>query len=401
MIATVQTVKLSLDNIGSADNFSKVIKRAREISLDAVNEAAATDSTDSFPANTFAEITAAGLLDAVIPQNYGGAGLGTKAGTTLELLTLLKHLGYGNPVVGRIFEGHFNAWQLIGEHGKSDQIRHLTDESARAKHLFGVWNTEAADGVKISSRGADNFYLDGAKTFASGAGFVKTPIVTGKLSDGGWQMLIVPLEKVQIAVDDSWWQPLGMRSSRSYRVDFSGVNISRENFVGKPNDYYRQPFFSGGAIRFAAVQLGAAELLFDLTRAFLRELNRTGDAFQQMRLGEMAIAVESGNNWLKSAAKVFDEYLFEKKEIQIARVIHYAGMMRTAIEQICQKVMLNCERSVGSRGLLKPYHFERVMRDLKTYLRQAAPDATLTGIGEFVLQSDKPSRNQLWQDDER
>ena len=401
MISTGQTAKSLFDESISADDLSKILKKTERVSLDALIEAAATDATDSFPARAFTEIADIGLLEAVIPPKYGGAGLGTKAGTTLELLTALKYLGYGNLVVGRIFEGHFNAWQLIAEFGNAGQIKKLADESRREKHLFGVWNTEAGDGVKITAHGSDNFYLNGAKTFASGTDFVKRPIVTGKLANGGWQMFIVPMEKVQTAVDDSWWKPLGMQSSRSYRIDFSGVRTASEDFIGKPDDYYRQPFFSGGAIRFAAVQLGAAELLFDLTRAFLRELNRTDNAFQQMRLGEMAIAVESGNNWLKGAAKVFDDYLTEKDESQIESLIHYAGMMRTAIEQICQNVIVGCERSVGSRGLLKPYHFERVIRDLKTYLRQAAPDATLTGIGKFVLNSDQRSNNRLWQDNGR
>lgn len=232
-----------------------------------------------------------------------------------------------------------------------------------------------------------------------GVGFVNRPIVIGKLPDGGWQMFVIPMDKIQTTIDDSWWKPLGMQSSRSYRVDFSGVEISQGDFIGKPNVYYNQPFFNGGAIRFAAVQLGAAELLLDLTQEFLRELNRINDPFQQMRLGEMAIAVESGNLWLINGGQIFDEYLHKRKQFQIQRTIHYAGMMRTAVEKICRNVMQSSESSIGSRGLLKTYHFERVIRDLTMYLRQAAPDATLTEIGSFVLNSDKKIAD-LWKTDE-
>lgn len=399
MTATTQTTKIVSDEKISADYFAQLERRTRKISFEAIDEAAATDRADGFPAQTFEKLAAAGLLEAVIPKNYGGKGLGIEAGTTLKLLPLLKQLGYGNLVVGRIFEGHFNAWQLINECGEPEQIEKLAIDARRQKHLFGVWNTEAGDGVKIIGAGENKFRLEGAKTFASGVDFVNRPIVTGKLPGGGWQMFVVPMDKVRTVVDDSWWKPLGMRSSRSFRVDFSGVEISEKDFIGKPNDYYRQPFFSGGAIRFAAVQLGAAEFLFDLTRDFLRQLNRAEDAFQQMRLGEMAIAVESGNLWMQSAAKFFDNYLQDRNPARLDRVLHYAGMMRTAIEQICQNVMLNCERSIGSRGLLKPYHFERVIRDLKMYLRQAAPDATLTGIGDYALKSNKRN-GDLWHDED-
>ena len=80
-------------------------------------------------------------------------------------------------------------------------------------------------------------------------------------------------------------------------------------------------------------------------------------------------------------------------------VLSYAGMTRTAIERICQDAIIAATRSIGSRGLLKPHHFERIIRDLTMYLRQAAPDATLTGIGRYVLEIDAPNK-RLWQNDD-
>ncbi len=148
-----------------------------------------------------------------------------------------------------------------------------------------------------------------------------------------------------------------------------------------------QPYFSGGAIRFAAVQLGAAEAIFDETRKYLRKLNRTDDSFQQTRLGEMAINIESGNLWLEGAARSFENYRQNPTPETSEKFLAYANMMRTAIEQICQNVMLLCERSVGARGLNKPFHFERIIRDLKIYLRQPAPDAALAAAGKYVLDS--------------
>ena len=377
------------------DDLHELVGRAESLIFESLAEAALTDRTDLFPAATFKKLAETKLIEAVIPKANGGAGLGIEPGTTVYLLRLLKHLGCGNLVVGRIYEGHFNAWQLIKEYGTPEQIERLAGKARRENHLFGVWNTEAGDGVKILADRKGNFRLEGAKTFASGAGFVNRPIVTGQTENGGWQMFVAPLEKIHVQIDDSWWQPMGMQSSRSYRVDFSGAKISAGDLLGAPDDYYRQPFFGAGAIRFAAAQLGAAELLVDLTRNFLRELNRTNDVFQQMRLGEMAIHVESGNLRLEQAAKIFDDYLADRDEKNLDRILHYAGMMRTAIEQICQSVMLACERSIGSRGFLKSYHFERVFRDLKMYLRQAAPDATLTDIGKFVLASNAPI-DRLW-----
>ena len=376
-------------------SIAELLSIAEEMSDDVLAEAQLTDRTDSFPAETFKKLAENGLLKAVFPMKYGGGGLGIKTATSGDLLALLKSFGYGNLVVGRIYEGHFNAAQLINEFGTTQQNERFAFEAIWENHIFGVWNTEAGDGVKIHPHGDGKYRLEGAKTFASGVGYVNRPIVTGRTPDGGWQMFVVPLDAVETAVDDSWWKPIGMQSSRSFRVDFTGVILSADELIGAPDDYYCQPFFSGGAIRFAAVQLGAAEKLFDLTRNFLRELNRTDDAFQQMRLGEMAMAIESGVLLMRESAMIFDDYLRDKNPSKIAVVLSYAGMMRTAIERVCQDVMLSATRSVGSRGLLKPYHFERIIRDLTMYLRQAAPDATLTGIGKHVLESGERSVD-LW-----
>lgn len=393
------TSGLQIKRATTKNRIGELLDIADRLSADILTEAAATDATDSFPAETFKRLAENNLLKAVFPARYGGDGLGIENATTVELLKLLKTFGSGNLVVGRVYEGHFNAAQLIGEYGTEAQIEKFASDAVKDNHIFGVWNTEAGDGVKIFPHGDGKFRLAGAKTFATGVDYVNRPIVTGRTPNGGWQMFVVPLDKVETKVDASWWNPIGMQSSRSFRVDFKGVELSENEIIGAPDDYYRQPFFSGGAIRFAAVQLGAAETLFDLTRKFLRELNRTDDAFQQMRLGEMAIALESGNLLLEKSARMFDDYLRDKNPSKINAVLAHAGMMRTAIERICQDTMIAATRSVGSRGLLKPYHFERILRDLTMYLRQAAPDATLTGIGKYVLESDQPNKH-LWRIDD-
>lgn len=207
-------------------------------------------------------------------------------------------------------------------------------------------------------------------------------------------MCIIPTERVsEIPQDDRFWQPLGMRASISYKLDFTGVELDEEDLLGQPDDYYRQPYFSGGAIRFAAVQLGGAEALFDATRSFLASMGRTDDAFQRMRLAEMACLIESGNQWLNTAGMKADEWLSNGTNAD--KLVAYANMTRTSIEEICLRMMPLAERSVGARGLMRPLPFERIHRDLTFYLRQPAPDATLIDIGRFVIDN-QVNAHELW-----
>ncbi len=357
-----------------------VLARASAIAERCAANAASVDYEGGFPTEEFGWLHRAGLLQAPLRRDLGGAGLGTEPDSILPLLHLLKEIGRGNLSVGRVYEGHVNALWLVQTYGTEDQIAAYAAD-ARAGHVFAVWNTEAADGVKITPQGNGRYVLQGAKTFGSGASYVTRPFVNGALPDGGWQMCIVPMERVATSTDPSWWQPLGMRASASFKVDFTGVEVDDMALIGSPGEYTREPWFSGGAIRFAAVQLGGAEALFDATRTYLQSLKRTDDPYQRMRIGEMAIQIESGALWLAGAARAA-----QQADAQPAAFLAYTAMMRTAIEQICTSVMDTAARCVGARGLLRPYPMERMIRDLMLYLRQPAPDAALARVGAYALE---------------
>ncbi|GAA3978648.1 acyl-CoA dehydrogenase family protein [Hymenobacter antarcticus] len=347
-------------------------------------QAAATDVEGGFPTQEFGWLRAAGLLTVVLPAAMGGADLHTAA-ATLPLLQVLRHVGRGNLAVGRVYEGHLNALLLIQQLGNAAQVERYAAD-ARAGLLFGMWNTEnPAEGVHLDALPNGRYRLRGAKTFASGAGQLARPLITGALPEGqGWQLFVLPADAQPPALDRSFWQPLGMRATASFRADLTGLEIGPEDLIGPSNAYYQQPAFSGGAIRFAAVQLGGAEAVFEETHGFLRGLNRTDDPYQRQRLGEMAIALESGLHWLRGAADNAARLTAATSEGAEATVA-YANMMRTVIEKICLDMLQLAERSVGARGMLRPLPFERLHRDLTHYLRQPAPDAALADVGRFVL----------------
>jgi alkylation response protein AidB-like acyl-CoA dehydrogenase len=191
----------------------------------------------------------------------------------------------------------------------------------------------------------------------------------------------------------AFWQPLGMRASASFRVDFTGLEIGPEDLLGQPGDYYRQPWFSGGAIRFAAVQAGGAEAVFDETRRFLQQLGRTDDPYQRQRLGEMSLLIAQAQHWLRAAAEFAAR---PGAETGAEATVAHANLVRSAIEDICLRVLPLAERCVGARGLLRPEPFERLHRDLTHYLRQPAPDAALADAGRYALAQTVPAY-QLWQ----
>jgi alkylation response protein AidB-like acyl-CoA dehydrogenase len=361
--------------------------------------AATVDRSGTFPIREFELIAEAGLLTAPLARTWGGLGLGIDGSSIGKLLTLLTQIGRSNLVVGRIYEGHVNALQLIQTFGTPAQIEAFANAAHQHK-IFGVWNAEEADGVKIMPLGNGKYRLEGAKTFATGCGYVDRPFIGGALPNGAWQLCIVPMDEVATISDPSWWQPAGMRATASCKVDFTGVILDESMLIGQPGDYYRQPWLTAGVVRFAAVQLGGAAALFDATRQFLQSIDRTKDPYQEERLGRMALGIESGQLWLQGAASQLQQYdpIFAGDPAiahsQAMALVAYTNMVRTAIEQIGMEAIQLCARSVGTRGLLPPHSIERIIRDLTLYLRQPAFDASIASVGRYVLNTD--INDTLW-----
>ncbi|MFM2304911.1 MAG: hypothetical protein RLZZ135_2323, partial [Cyanobacteriota bacterium] len=107
-----------MTSLSLAESFARV----GEIADYCAANAASIDRTGTFPVREFEQIAAAGLLAVPLLPEYGGLGLGIDASLTHEMLLMLKQIGWGNLAVGRIFEGHVNALQLVQTFGMPAQI---------------------------------------------------------------------------------------------------------------------------------------------------------------------------------------------------------------------------------------------------------------------------------------
>ena len=243
--------------------------RAREVGEKAFARAGDYDEDGAYPAEDVAALHESGLVTAVLPVRNGGAGL-----SGVALSEVLRSIGSGSLPLGRLFEGHVNALELVLRYGERRQID-IVAEEARAGKLFGVWNTDDANDLRLVRR-RERYRLVGRKILASGAGHIERPLVTATDEDGR-RMMVLPKLRASDRADLSGWTAQGMRASATGAVDFTGIEINSVEILGRAGDYERQPWFSAGAWRFAAVQLGGMERLFDLLLpAFARDQPRTG-----------------------------------------------------------------------------------------------------------------------------
>jgi alkylation response protein AidB-like acyl-CoA dehydrogenase len=341
-----------------------------------------TELTNSMPTEEILLLKKSGLLQIVLP----GEALDFNLDNTAALLQQLKAVGRSNGAIGRIYEGHINTLYLIHLYADAAQQEYWYNEVIQHKKLFGVWNTDGSTGISFSVN--EQVVISGAKGFCSGANLVDYALIGGKSDQPGptsdWQMVIVPMDQVEeYRIDRASWQPMGMKASVSYTIDFSGIELRSNALLGKPGDYHKAPYFLGGAIRFAAVQLGMAEAVYNKTLDFLSGLNRLDDAFQKMRIGKMAMSIHAAQLWIQQAGLNFDEWKHQSEQHE--RLIAYANLTRLSVESSCLEVLQQSTLCVGAKGLMGPGDLERWHRDLAYYLRQPAPDATLQNAAGYLI----------------
>ena len=91
--------------------------RAREVGEKAFARAGAYDEDGAFPAADVDALRELGILTAALPSKCGSKEL-----TGVSLSETLRSIGSGSLPLGRLFEGHVNALELVLRYGNRDQI---------------------------------------------------------------------------------------------------------------------------------------------------------------------------------------------------------------------------------------------------------------------------------------
>jgi alkylation response protein AidB-like acyl-CoA dehydrogenase len=348
---------------------------------DLAAHAAALDETPQFPRADFDALSEAGLLQASLPVSHGGHGFGEGGDGADYLCRMLVALGEGNLAVARLYEAHVNALQLAFRYG-TDEMKQRCARDAAANQLFALWVTDpAGGGVRLQASGGA-FVLAGAKAFCSGAGAASRALITAA-TPSGIQMLIVPLEQARVIPSNI--KLAGMRAAVTGSVDFTGMNVSRADFLGAEGDYLREPVFSAGAWRGSAGAVGGLTALVRLHRAEMLDRRRDADPHQRARFGQLLMAHETARLWLRRAAR---RACLE--DGPAAEIVAYVNLARLAIEAACLDAVRLTQRSLGLGAFIAGHSAERICRDLAVYLRQPAPDETLDKAASYYFAAGLP-----------
>jgi acyl-CoA dehydrogenase len=350
------------------------------------------DEARAYPEEFVAALTQAGWLAALIPADYGGAGLGiTEASVILEEI---------NRTGGNSAACHAQMYIMgtILRHGSDHQKRRYLPRIATGElrlQAFGVTEpTTGTDTTKLKTaavRKGDRYLVNGQKVWTSRVQHSDlmlllartTPLPEVKRKGDGLSVFLVELEAG--AAKGMTVRPIrNMMNHETNEVFFDNLEVPAENLIGEEGKGFRYILDGMNAERIliAAECIGDGYWFLEKAIAYAKErvvFDRPIGQNQgiQFPLAKAYVSVEAANLMRYRAAELFDHGEPCGAEANMAKLLAADASWEAANATV---------QTHGGFGFAAEYDVERKFRE--TRLFQVAPISTnliLSYVAEHVL----------------
>jgi alkylation response protein AidB-like acyl-CoA dehydrogenase len=330
--------------------------------------AAEWDEAQHFPRELFSRLGELGLLGVVIPENWGGAGLGY-----IEYAAVLEEIGAADGGIGLSVAAHnslcTNHLYLYGR----DELKRAYLPRLASGEWIGAWGlTEPqagsdAGGTRTTAvRDGGEWVLNGSKNFITHASVGDAAVVVARTSKEGAHhgisAFFVPFDRPGVSPGRKE-NKLGMRASDTSSLVLEDCRVPADHLLGEEGEGFIQSMhvLDGGRISIAALSVGIARGALDAAVGYAATREQFGKpiaSFQLIRakLADMATAVDAARLLTRRAAAMKDADLETTRESSMAKL--YASEVAVAVSE--EAVQIH-----GGYGYTKDYPVERAWRDAK------------------------------------
>jgi alkylation response protein AidB-like acyl-CoA dehydrogenase len=326
------------------------------------------DDSQKFPMEIMKQLGKLGFLGILVPEEYGGAGLGY-----VEYALIIEELSKVDPSIGLSVAAHnglcTNHINLFGN--DSQKKKYLPDLASGNK--IGAWGlTESASGsdaaglLSTAVKSNGHFILNGSKQFTThgtvGETYVVMAITNKDAGKKGISAFILEkgMEGLIIGKKEN---KLGMRASDTTQLAFENCKVPKENLLGDEGMGFinSMKVLEGGRISIAACSVGLAQGCLDASLKYSQErkqFNTQLFSFQaiQFKLAEMATNIEAARMLTYRAASMKDAGIPNTKEAAEAKLF---------ASEIAEKAASEAVQIFGGYGFIKEYPVEKFYRDVK------------------------------------
>ncbi len=347
--------------------FAEVAKQFADQML--APHAAEWDENHHFPKDVLRQAGELGFLSIYTPPEHGGLGL-----SRLDAAIIFEQLAMGCTATTAFMTIHNMATWMITSFAKTEVAQQFSADLISGEKLASYCLTEPNAGSDAASlttsavREGDEFVLNGAKVFISGAGDTDILVVMARSCGegaGGVSAFVVPADCEGISYGKKEAK-MGWNCQPTRMITFENVRIPADYLLGKEGEGFKFAMLGldGGRINIATCSVGTAQQALNEAKQYMTERKQFGRSlaqFQalQFKLADMATELVAARQMVRLAAAKLDAQHAEKSA--------YCAMAKRFATDVGFKVCDQALQIHGGYGYIKEYQVERHFRDVRVH----------------------------------
>ncbi|OEA20802.1 acyl-CoA dehydrogenase [Vibrio parahaemolyticus] len=347
--------------------FAEVAKQFADQML--APHAAEWDENHHFPKDVLRQAGELGFLSIYTPPEHGGLGL-----SRLDAAIIFEQLAMGCTATTAFMTIHNMATWMITSFAKAEVAQQFSADLISGEKLASYCLTEPNAGSDAASlttsavRDGDEFVLNGAKVFISGAGDTDVLVVMARSCGegaGGVSAFVVPADCEGISYGKKEAK-MGWNCQPTRMITFENVRIPADYLLGEEGEGFKFAMLGldGGRINIATCSVGTAQQALNEAKQYMTERKQFGRSlaqFQalQFKLADMATELVAARQMVRLAAAKLDAEHAEKSA--------YCAMAKRFATDVGFKVCDQALQIHGGYGYIKEYPVERHFRDVRVH----------------------------------
>ncbi|HAV1547643.1 TPA: acyl-CoA dehydrogenase family protein [Vibrio parahaemolyticus] len=347
--------------------FAEVAKQFADQML--APHAAEWDENHHFPKDVLRQAGELGFLSIYTPPEHGGLGL-----SRLDAAIIFEQLAMGCTATTAFMTIHNMATWMITSFAKAEVAQQFSADLISGEKLASYCLTEPNAGSDAASlttsavREGDEFVLNGAKVFISGAGDTDVLVVMARSCGegaGGVSAFVVPADIEGISYGKKEAK-MGWNCQPTRMITFENVRIPADYLLGEDGEGFKFAMLGldGGRINIATCSVGTAQQALNEAKQYMTERKQFGRSlaqFQalQFKLADMATELVAARQMVRLAAAKLDAQHAEKSA--------YCAMAKRFATDVGFKVCDQALQIHGGYGYIKEYPVERHFRDVRVH----------------------------------
>ncbi len=326
------------------------------------------DEAQHFPKDLMHSLGEQGFLGVLVPEEYGGSGLGYQ-----EYITVIEEIAKVDSSIGLSVAAHNSLCTgHILSFGNEEQKQKYLPKLATGQFI-GAWGlTEPNTGSDagrmkcVAEKDGDHYVINGTKSWITHgiSGDVAVVIVrTGDLLDSRGMTAFIIDRDTPGFTGGKKENKLGMRASETAELIFDNCRVHKSQMLGQEGEGFIQAMkiLDGGRISIAALSLGIAKGSYEASVKYAQEREQFGQPifnFQgiSFKLADMVTKIQAAELLTRQAADLKNKGEYVTKVSAMAK--YYAS-------EICVEVATDAIQIHGGYGYTKDFPVEKFYRDSK------------------------------------